>query len=135
MPTRSTPSSRDKFGRDGIYNDDALFDRIYKDDFGARYLKEASDYAADVIECTRDICTYIYETHGRFPAHCRGDPRPRRLAAGPPRGRALLRALLPRRTDRRTPRTRPPVARVAPAPERTIHDQDRNSGHDHRPGV
>jgi hypothetical protein len=23
-----------------------------------------------VIACTRDICTYIYETHGRFPAHC-----------------------------------------------------------------
>jgi hypothetical protein len=26
---------------------------------GARYLSEASDYAADVIECTADICTYI----------------------------------------------------------------------------
>ena len=25
---------------------------------------------ADVIECARDICTYIYETHRRFPAHC-----------------------------------------------------------------
>ena len=35
-----------------------------------RYLAEASNYAADVIACTRDICTYIYETHGRFPAHC-----------------------------------------------------------------
>ena len=35
-----------------------------------QYLEEASDYAADVIACTRDICTYIYETHGRFPAHC-----------------------------------------------------------------
>ena len=23
-----------------------------------------------MIACTRDICTYIYETHGRFPAHC-----------------------------------------------------------------
>ena len=22
-----------------------------------------------MIDCTRDICTYIYETHGRFPAH------------------------------------------------------------------
>ena len=33
------------------------------------YLKEASVYSKDVIECTRDICTYIYETHGRFPAH------------------------------------------------------------------
>ena len=30
---------------------------------------DASSYAAAVIECTRDICTYIYDTHGRFPAH------------------------------------------------------------------
>jgi hypothetical protein len=58
-----------KFGPNGIYTDKALFDRIYKGDFGARYLKEASDYAADVIECTADICTYIHQTHRRFPAH------------------------------------------------------------------
>ena len=32
--------------------------------------EEASNYSADVIACARDICTYIYETHGRFPAHC-----------------------------------------------------------------
>ena len=60
----------DKFGPNGIYSDEALFERIYKGEFGARYLKEASNYAADVIACARDICTYIYETHGRFPAHC-----------------------------------------------------------------
>lgn len=60
----------DKFGVDGIYTDDAVFDRIYREGFGRAYLKEASDYAADVIDCTIDICTYIYETHGRFPAHC-----------------------------------------------------------------
>ncbi|MGH8965968.1 MAG: hypothetical protein ACRDXB_11670, partial [Actinomycetes bacterium] len=59
----------DKFGPDGIYTDEALFERIYKGEFGAKYLAEASDYTADVIACTRDICTYIYETHGRFPAH------------------------------------------------------------------
>jgi hypothetical protein len=60
----------DKFGPDGIYHDEALFERIYKGEFGERYLKEASNYTADVIACTSDICTYIYETHGRFPAHC-----------------------------------------------------------------
>ncbi len=59
----------DKFGPNGIYTDEALFERIYKGEFGAKYLTEASDYTADVIACTRDICTYIYETHGRFPAH------------------------------------------------------------------
>jgi hypothetical protein len=60
----------DKFGPSGIYSDEALFKRIYQGDFGAEYIKEASSYADDVIECATDICTYIYETHGRFPAHC-----------------------------------------------------------------
>jgi hypothetical protein len=60
----------EKFGPDGIYRDREVFGTIYKGDFGDRYLAEASDYAGDVIDCTRDICTYIYETHGRFPAHC-----------------------------------------------------------------
>jgi len=59
----------DKFGPHGIYADKALFARIYKGEFGARYLEEASKYSDDVIACTRDICTYIFETHGRFPAH------------------------------------------------------------------
>jgi hypothetical protein len=60
----------EKFGPHGIYRDRALFEQIFKGDFGDRYLAEASNYAADVIECTRDLCNYIYETHGRFPAHC-----------------------------------------------------------------
>jgi hypothetical protein len=60
----------DKFGPAGIYSDEALFKRIYRGDFGAEYLKEASSYADDVIACATDICTYIYDTHGRFPAHC-----------------------------------------------------------------
>jgi hypothetical protein len=59
----------DKFGPHGIYADKALFERIYKGEFGACYLEEASKYSEDVIACTRDICTYIYKTHGRFPAH------------------------------------------------------------------
>lgn len=59
-----------KFGPDGIYKDSALFSRIYKGDFGDKYLEEAGEYEEDVINCARDICTYIYKTHGRFPAHC-----------------------------------------------------------------
>jgi hypothetical protein len=59
-----------KFGPQGIYRDRTVFGRIYKGDYGDRYLAEASDYAGDVVDCTRDICNYIYHTHGRFPAHC-----------------------------------------------------------------
>ena len=62
--------SRTKFGDDGIYSDAALFDRIYKDEFGDDVPERGQRLRADVIACTRDICTYIYETHGRFPAHC-----------------------------------------------------------------
>jgi hypothetical protein len=58
-----------KFGPAGIYRDTAIFEKIYKDGFGSAYLKDASDYSSDVIECTRDICNYIYDTHRRFPAH------------------------------------------------------------------
>ena len=58
-----------KFGPKGIYQDKATFDKIFRGSFGATYLKEASVYSQDVIDCARDICTYIHETHGRFPAH------------------------------------------------------------------
>jgi hypothetical protein len=58
-----------KFGPNGIYSNPATFDQIYREKFGETYLKVAQAYPKDVIDCTRDICTYIYETHGRFPAH------------------------------------------------------------------
>jgi hypothetical protein len=58
-----------KFGPRGIYKDAELFAKIYKGTFGDVYLKEAREYGADVIECVRDVCQYILDTHGRFPAH------------------------------------------------------------------
>jgi hypothetical protein len=59
-----------KFGPNGVYQDTATFEKIFQDDYGDRYLKEAASYSGDVIECVRDICEYIHSTHGRFPAHC-----------------------------------------------------------------
>ncbi|UWU83187.1 hypothetical protein N2605_27095 [Bradyrhizobium yuanmingense] len=59
-----------KFGPAGLYKNRKLFARIYKDGFGDNYLDEATEYSADVIACVRDICNYIHDTHGRFPAHC-----------------------------------------------------------------
>ncbi|PVB60096.1 hypothetical protein [Labrenzia sp. 011] len=59
-----------KFGSGGVYRDADTFRRIYRDDYGERYLKEAAQYNEDVISCVRDICSYIHDTHGRFPAHC-----------------------------------------------------------------
>ncbi|MGW0808117.1 hypothetical protein [Nonomuraea sp. NPDC002799] len=60
---------RAKFGPEGIYGDEKTFARIYKGDYGRRYLAEAREYDQPVIDCVRDICTYLHDTHGRFPAH------------------------------------------------------------------
>jgi hypothetical protein len=59
-----------KFGEHGIYKDSEVFKKIYKGDFGDRYLAEAAEYNEEVIACCRAICEYIHATHGRFPAHC-----------------------------------------------------------------
>jgi len=58
-----------KFGAGGIYTDKDVFTRIYKEDYGQRYLAEASEYQERVIDCARDICEYVIRTHRRFPAH------------------------------------------------------------------
>ncbi|GAA3849145.1 hypothetical protein GCM10022403_096020 [Streptomyces coacervatus] len=58
-----------KFGSGGIYTDKDVFTRIYKEDYGQRYLAEASEYEERVIDCARDICEYVIRTHRRFPAH------------------------------------------------------------------
>jgi hypothetical protein len=58
-----------KYGPEGIYEDKAYFGRIFKDDGGWRYIKEVPHYDLRVIDCVKDICTYIHDTHGRFPAH------------------------------------------------------------------
>ncbi|MFE6165222.1 hypothetical protein ACFQ7F_40645 [Streptomyces sp. NPDC056486] len=60
---------REKFGPGGVYSDKDVFSRIYREDYGQRYLAEASEYEERVIDCARDICAYILRTHRRFPAH------------------------------------------------------------------
>ncbi len=69
MPAAVDSVIRSKFGPGGTYTDKDVFARIYKEDYGQRYLAEASEYDERVIDCARDICSYIFDTHGRFPAH------------------------------------------------------------------
>jgi hypothetical protein len=59
-----------KYQKGGTYADDAYFRRIFQGNRGKEYIDEVPHYTADVIACAKDICTYIYERHGRFPAHC-----------------------------------------------------------------
>ena len=59
-----------KYGPRGPYGDETVFSRPYRDPrSGAAYLERASHYSKEAIEYTKEICTYLYETYGRFPAH------------------------------------------------------------------
>jgi hypothetical protein len=58
-----------KYAPGGVYADPDYFNRIFRGDGGKRYLTEVPHYLDDVIACTKDVCRYVYDTHGRFPAH------------------------------------------------------------------
>jgi hypothetical protein len=58
-----------KFGPQGIYQDRTYYDGVFQGSGGERYIKEVPHYRPEVIDCVKDICTYIHRTHGRFPAH------------------------------------------------------------------
>jgi hypothetical protein len=55
-----------------LYADRALFSRIFRDGQADTYIREVPPYRPEVIECVKDICRYLQETHGRFPAHADG---------------------------------------------------------------
>jgi hypothetical protein len=58
-----------KYGPKGHYNDLPLWEGIFKPGFAGNFLEEVPRYSDDVIACAKDVCTYIYDTYGRFPAH------------------------------------------------------------------
>lgn len=58
-----------KYGATGAYQDTRYFQRIFKGERGRDYLREVPRYDPRVIDCVKDVCTYIFQTHGRFPAH------------------------------------------------------------------
>jgi hypothetical protein len=48
-----------------------VFKRPYVSESLAQdYLKNASHYSDKAVAYAKEICTYIFETYGRFPAHC-----------------------------------------------------------------
>jgi hypothetical protein len=59
-----------KYGDKGAYGDKTLFGLPYRDKKSASaYLGEATHFSKRAIEYTKEICNYIYDTYGRFPAH------------------------------------------------------------------
>ena len=59
-----------KYGSNGAYGNQAVFTRPYrKADNGKTFLAEGERYSTEAIAYTREVCHYIYDTYGRFPAH------------------------------------------------------------------
>lgn len=58
-----------KYGQHGFYSSDSAFADIFRPGLAKKFINEAPSVSEDAIQCTRDICNYIYDTYGRFPAH------------------------------------------------------------------
>ena len=58
-----------KYGAQGVYKDLETWSRIFGPDRAREYLDQVPFYSQDTIDCVSDIVSYIYKTHGRFPAH------------------------------------------------------------------
>ncbi|HKS61285.1 MAG TPA: hypothetical protein VJT13_06285 [Xanthobacteraceae bacterium] len=60
----------EKYGPDGLFSDPALLARAYRKPQDAEtYLRLAQRHPPEAIRYVKDICNYIYDTYGRFPAH------------------------------------------------------------------
>lgn len=60
---------KEKYGKGGIYSDIDYFNKIFKDRYAEDYIQYVPHYPPEVIEVAKDVCNYIYDTYGRFPAH------------------------------------------------------------------
>lgn len=58
-----------KYGLDGRYSAEREFADIFKPGLAGKFVEEAPHLTDEAIDCTRDICNYLYNTYGRFPAH------------------------------------------------------------------
>jgi hypothetical protein len=60
----------DKYGPRGCYGDVDMFARPYLNRSSAEsYLRDGSHFSDRAIAYTKEICNYIFDTYGRFPAH------------------------------------------------------------------
>jgi hypothetical protein len=60
----------EKFGPAGVYTDAEVFGQRYKDTATAEtYMRNAGHPPKEAVDYTKEICRYLVETYGRFPAH------------------------------------------------------------------
>lgn len=61
----------EKYASTGVYGDVGVFKRPYlSQDLAQQYLQNASHYSDQAVAYAKEICSYIFDTYGRFPAHC-----------------------------------------------------------------
>ena len=61
---------KEKYGPDGAYGDQLVFARAYREKAYAQdFLKNAGRATPEAIDYAKEICNYVYDTYGRFPAH------------------------------------------------------------------
>jgi hypothetical protein len=59
-----------KEGASGIYTSaDQSLKEIYKPGLSEKFLQDVPRDSPEAIACTKDICNYIFDSYGRFPAH------------------------------------------------------------------
>ena len=84
----------EKFGPGGTYADAEVFAQAYKDKATAEtYMRNAGHHPPEAIEYTKEICRYLVETYGRFPAHTDAFHLPGHLGAVLAPGDRVLRAV------------------------------------------
>ena len=63
-----------------LYEDRQYFQRAFKNPSqGDAFVDQVPHYDRRVVECVKDVCQYLVDTHGRFPAHADGSSN-----SGPP---------------------------------------------------
>lgn len=61
---------KDKYGPQGLYGDAQTFATPFKDAADAdKYLRLQTPFSSRAIEYCKEICTYVLDKYGRFPAH------------------------------------------------------------------
>lgn len=69
MPSAVDALLEAKYGPGGLYRTPGPFDEVFKPPHAETFTREVPHYHPDVVACTKDICSYIFDTYGRFPAH------------------------------------------------------------------
>jgi hypothetical protein len=59
-----------KYGKSGSYGDLSVFSLPYRNpQYGQDYTTQGTHFSDKAIQYGREICAYIFDTYGRFPAH------------------------------------------------------------------